>query len=1195
MPRRRKSRSSETRATIESLPAELIAEICEHVDYLSSKGTCPHHHHHGAAAGGPNATGDNATAGAQGPAGAHLNPLVNAFSMLFGLDLPAPPQPGPANGNADAQRTDPEPNAATAQGNGTATAAATPQATQRTAARPTEGGTAPATARSASSTAGAYPEADDDNWQTDDGDDDDDNDSFDGYDSDNGLADNYSDDYDSGERDDEDETCDCGTCRNYKAYPDGLPGDPMLPLAFVNRAFLSVVRNRIYKQVSIVSNWQAHLFLQSLKGPRHAAYLINSDEYGLPPGSHNVLPHLVKILRIDLGVGKEVSLRRGGGQTLLDIIKTCKNVESLTLMVSFLKSTTQQYLEALGHLRRLKTVRIQSGVTEHGMRLTTARLLKLVRYSWPDLEHLTVDNLESNELGPFFEEVLMQDDTEERAASGETTKLKTIRLINPHIEPLELDILLEDSRHTIKTFELSEPGPLSTPRTLAQSILSYGYGITVLQLDLSRNWGKDATTIVPPLAPGTPAPKVGPRKDYERGQPTYQDTVKVAQHPFFLNALLPYLPQLAELDWTGPIASANVFKGMAPTVTRVTWKQCPTLKPLAAAKVLKTKASLEVNLSDEIDWNSKAPRKAAPGLMCITVTSDDLSWDDDELAAMKDAAAARNCCLHLTSSAGAFFGGGGITIPLDLGLMPPGGGAGDDGAGQAGAGANGAGQAGAGANGAGQAGADFAGAPARQFARRPPPLNAENAAAPTTNANNGNAAAPARNGAAQSATGVATGNGDTGGTAAADGGVNTASTADAAREDQSATTSRTGPGIHVPPINFNLNSGSNTSATGSATRTGAATTTASTTSAPPATHSTAPSMPQAQSSQTSSARASTGTRRHATPVAVHDDPPVPDLIPPPSDRATLPREARSPSSGAAAPATDRSGLTSFTMLSPSARPPLVNHSTRPSASGATTSNTSTSTSPSTTTAASQRATPASTTTTELGSRAASPSGTPSTPAANSTGDRAPRPLDTFMAMPEHATDLTDIFAVPPVVEGPLRNVMETVLRTVFLRINDDSPEDLIDVAMEPMTRGGGGGGGEREGETTANAAVDAEEKAQTATRVNSQSQAAQTSEPTPAQPSAPTNVSLPTQTTLPASQPVPSSASSQASVDSGPARSSSAASPSAATSPRSTTSFAQSRTPRSSGLGRRGHGASVAASRTGRPWDAVMGDLTGAL
>lgn len=111
------------------------------------------------------------------------------------------------------------------------------------------------------------------------------------------------------------------------AFPDGLPDDPLLPLALVSRPFLAAARTRLYRKVNLRSVWQASLLLRT----------INSDSVG-----NESLAKLIRGIKCSLDCGRStgLSMGRGGAAVYIDILERCSRLEELIVFPTFLASTS---------------------------------------------------------------------------------------------------------------------------------------------------------------------------------------------------------------------------------------------------------------------------------------------------------------------------------------------------------------------------------------------------------------------------------------------------------------------------------------------------------------------------------------------------------------------------------------------------------------------------------------------------------------------------------------------------------------------------------------------------------------------------------------------------------------------------------------------------------------------------------------
>lgn len=353
---------------------------------------------------------------------------------------------------------------------------------------------------------------------------------------------------------------------------------------------------------SIVSVFQASLLLRSLSTIRSAA----SDASVTDP---NILPTLVRSICFrQSGV---VSLGRGGAEVYIDILKLCKNLEELVIIPEFLRSATIPFLEALKDLTKLKAIDIQSSRDPtHAFLLTTPRLVELLECHWLEMEDLTITRLREAGEGPPEEDEAMWDreyeeeeeseeeesEEEESENDGESNSdsqgdedysennestvknttnlntaesiveeegviekkqpkgLKRLALFDVDAPFDELNLILKHSKATLETLCIRPTATLSR-YGMASIFLTYGANLRSLKIECAQDWWP-----LPKPVNRTPVPPKS--KDYISGEPTDIDISNVGQHPYLLDAILPYLPKLSTLNFDGNLASTALFSTM---------------------------------------------------------------------------------------------------------------------------------------------------------------------------------------------------------------------------------------------------------------------------------------------------------------------------------------------------------------------------------------------------------------------------------------------------------------------------------------------------------------------------------------------------------------------------------------------------------------------------------------------------------
>ncbi|KAK4056540.1 hypothetical protein OIO90_002387 [Microbotryomycetes sp. JL221] len=426
-----------------------------------------------------------------------------------------------------------------------------------------------------------------------------------------------------------------------KTYPDVMPGNLMLPLAFISRTFLAATRTQLYKAVILDTPWQAHLLLQSLTAKTHAAH--RNEQ-----GPANILPYLIK--NLFLTVDGEISLGRGGGQTYLDVLSACPNIESLKMdRLRFQRSATEPLLRTLEKLRNLREIEITSGGSPSANIITSFNLVKLFTKYWTELVSLTIFNLEpAAGSGTRAEHWDFLQDFRQNVPRPKS-KLQKVRLDMPAISDSEYEILVIGMGPNVKQFELINP--LGNIRNgLTTSLLVHLQNITNLVIEVAKG---DLTTTESDLQESlddyAPISAVCQYKGFGCHLPR-SELPDVLEKPYFLNSVVPYLSQLKRCEWHGPIASSLIFGLFPETVAVVSWSKCPAVKPAKVASLL-NETWYEDQVIKEANGSlihKTTARQYSAGLTCMTVSGDDLTWSVQDKDRIQTSAENRDCCMHFS-------------------------------------------------------------------------------------------------------------------------------------------------------------------------------------------------------------------------------------------------------------------------------------------------------------------------------------------------------------------------------------------------------------------------------------------------------------------------------------------------------------------------------------------------------------------
>ena len=495
---------------------------------------------------------------------------------------------------------------------------------------------------------------------------------------------NWVDDEEEGDMDEDDEDHDAdepeegeSDCDDEGMYPDGLPTDPVLPLLFVNNAFLHEGRNKLYKIVILTTLYQLHLFHRSLTAPAQAARgtveRAEVDERGLASNGLGVI-----VRQLNLLYPHDMSGSRGAADLFFEVLHRTPHLKDLVVTATFLKSSIKKFLTALGSLKELSKVELISGLDQtRPLLLTVPRIIKLLEEDWLELDELVVASLESGSAGPLAEAEQMwahlgdlhgghEDSSAEYpdadSMSIEPAMLATsteafpkaqlkpkpkgitrICLDKPNAPGPEIELLLRHSRGKLERLALIHPTRALSRFGLCSLLLNFGANLTDLVIEVTPAWPVNSRRTVL-----REFPKLSkPAKD---GRQTDAAISAVAGYVYLLDAALEHLPNLEYLKFDGPLASTSVFSHFPSSLGTVRWSHCPAIQPKVLAALLK-KTVTRTKMVTQPD-GSKSQRthrtKVAKGLKCITVDRDDMSWSEADLFALEAAVVERDVCLHLS-------------------------------------------------------------------------------------------------------------------------------------------------------------------------------------------------------------------------------------------------------------------------------------------------------------------------------------------------------------------------------------------------------------------------------------------------------------------------------------------------------------------------------------------------------------------
>ncbi|KAA1133108.1 hypothetical protein PGTUg99_015248 [Puccinia graminis f. sp. tritici] len=244
------------------------------------------------------------------------------------------------------------------------------------------------------------------------------------------------------------------------SWPDGLPRNPLLALSLVNRPLRRCAQEMLFRKVGLASEWQAHLFLRALSRPSlddgsapvDQAHSSQENGTEIEQRSGNACPNrLGQYVRVvDFEWGGPRSMGRGGGFLLCDIIRSCPEIEHITIRARFFNRCQEPIFKALASCRR-----IQAFVTgEHCTRPTVFQwrideLVDRLFSKWDSLHTIDVTGL----CGPLIQ----TPETIPKAIPAINHALRSIILTYADLDEFELSSVLKGSLKSLLTLKIIYP------------------------------------------------------------------------------------------------------------------------------------------------------------------------------------------------------------------------------------------------------------------------------------------------------------------------------------------------------------------------------------------------------------------------------------------------------------------------------------------------------------------------------------------------------------------------------------------------------------------------------------------------------------------------------------------------------------------------------------------------------------------
>lgn len=343
------------------------------------------------------------------------------------------------------------------------------------------------------------------------------------------------------------------------SYEDGLPSCPYLSLALINRSFLNAARTLLYgRHIHLVDTYQAHLLLRTLTSPQVSVCDDEPDADDEDARQQNMLSYLVRDVAFD--IRNLISLGRGGGSLLIDIIRNCPRIERIAYNADFTRSAQKPLEAALAGCPNMRAVHLRGGDTPAKDLVWEMRNLALLLSKWSKLDNLQVLWLKHSINGPLLP----------------APKIQLTRLSLAYLDITDSDLvyLLKGSKGSLKTLDLHKPSIKLTREGVARVLIEHGATLTSFQLDVRSTWH-------PTLATASAA------------EASALSEERAAKCKYLMDGLIGHLKVLSELKLSGSLASTILFARLPRTISVLAFEDNMGLDMAKVLALLKKKVGLD--------------------------------------------------------------------------------------------------------------------------------------------------------------------------------------------------------------------------------------------------------------------------------------------------------------------------------------------------------------------------------------------------------------------------------------------------------------------------------------------------------------------------------------------------------------------------------------------------------------------------
>ncbi|OAV91289.1 hypothetical protein, variant [Puccinia triticina 1-1 BBBD Race 1] len=371
-------------------------------------------------------------------------------------------------------------------------------------------------------------------------------------------------------------------------------------------------RQALFAHVTLIDQWQAHLFYQALTSPSTLQDQLelpddSPDTHGkrsrtqdiqarsTPSDQHPPTSLACQVRSLQFKFVGPCSLGRGGGSLVCQILRACPLVENITIATGFMTCCQEPLLDALASRPFIKTfVLLESfGKNTSFLPWTAEQLLGRLFTKWESLQTIELIKCHVNH------RPLWEPGGYDSFLPALNCALRTIVLNCPCLKEKDLAMILNGSRASLRNLQICHPTPaLHRPglyRILTECISP---ALESLTLEVNDRWGK----------------MIFPQADYPDLNPGLLD------HVFKTSSTLS---NLKELSFAGDLTGEDFLDLLPQSIVKLTWNRCGiSFEAFSEALTSGTVNSLELPLPLQLDPPSGAETRRPrwlPELKCCSI------------------------------------------------------------------------------------------------------------------------------------------------------------------------------------------------------------------------------------------------------------------------------------------------------------------------------------------------------------------------------------------------------------------------------------------------------------------------------------------------------------------------------------------------------------------------------------------------